>query len=313
MARKVRMKFRGRNNVTDPIELGRIKDYRAPVITEHVEITNFDCGDRMEAVVRAGRTLHREGSATVLWGSDRTPFRLAVEGSVLYQLDASLVFTALLSLGTNTACFAEVNTGVAFSDGLQTGFLDSSGAAFFADPGEDHHAVFPGCHLLGKYSGRLFGATAEGIVFSPASYVDRVDTEFYLIPLPGKPTMLQPTTDGIWVSYAGVTAFMRGGEPDDFQWEVYSDFGALPGTATRFYPARTENKARKGTVYWATPQGICSGSASGEFTNLSAGENSLPTAEKGIGFVREQNGGVVYIVSLQEPGEAPNLYISPVP
>jgi hypothetical protein len=111
-----------------------------------------------------------------------------------------------------------------------------------------------------------------------------------------------------------MTWFLGGSSPEDFTSEVVMDYGAIPGTgakvaASLISPPETDEQQRTGeAVAWTSRHGVCIGFHGGTVVNITESRYSFPSAQRGVGMVRQDRGFVQYLSVLQGTGSANNSF-----
>lgn len=303
----ITLKFGGVNNRLDPAVLGRIKDLRSPVLTELVEASDVDLGDRMEVAVREGYLRKVSGALHSGWSTPDGTRAYCVEAGVLKQFLGTSV-ASLLTLSTNDPCvFEEVNSVVVFTNGTDIGLIDAVGASLFAAPTGQFKRAMPAGQALAFYDGRLWVASQNVLTRSDPYDIEQADERLADIPLPGIITMLTPVDDGLWVGYGDVTAFLKGGD------EAYSEvapYDAIAGTVCRGKAEWFGLEGITGNVIaWRSSRGVCLGGSGGRFVNLSEEQVAMPSGDTGAAMLRHFQGRTHYVSAVRGTKTAYNPFV----
>lgn len=312
MSRRVRMKFRGMNNLVDPVELGRIRDYRAPLITEHVLIQNFLCTDQLGVMVRPGQTSVYAGAASAIWSTPDEDRAFIVHSGVLRELYPDDSTVALKAVGTKYAAFEEVNGIILFSDGETIWVIDGGTVSAAQTPTKAFKAKLPAGHILCRHNSRILVATEEGIEFSDSYHATRKDTRLCRIPFPGKVLAMTSVDDGVWASTINGTFYLKGKEPEEF---TFVRKHAAPAMTS----IRVDGKALKmkevvgPACIWVSDAGVFIGTSTGEVISLSEADIALkPSASAACG-VLDFEGGTYIIAALKDPLSDQNVFTRTAP
>lgn len=181
---------------------------------------------------------------------------------------------------------------------LQTQFLS-------APPAGDFIGYFKGWMLVAK-GNRLYPSE----VYAPELFDSRKS-----IPFLDRITMVAPMNDktgaGVWIGTDTQVIWLTGNSPETWEYKVAASSGVIPGTL-----AYSESKilgddsgASAQIVYFTTKQGICVGRANGGLIGLTQDRFSFPAQPIGAGVVRNHRGTVQYVVTLNGPETAANVFV----
>jgi hypothetical protein len=161
------------------------------------------------------------------------------------------------------------------------------------------YVMEPGEHMA-FYNGRLYTLLGNILTFSDVYDIETRDDRKCRIPIPGYGYMIAAVEGGVWLSYSGKTVFLKGDEPDEFEFVEVADYAAVPWTVARFDGKDAAPDAPVGdSLIWMSEKGICMGGPDGQFTNISDGQDvEIPSPmTAGAGLVRLRDGLLQYIVS----------------
>lgn len=307
---EVTLKFAGVNNVLPPDILGAFEDARVPLLRYQTRVQNIDIGNAQEASVRQGYVLAVAGVPHSGWAYEGSSTALFVEDSVLKQFDGTST-ADLLTLSTNdTAVFAQVNSVVAFTNGTDIGFIDSTGAHLFQEAPDQFKHKMPAGQALAFHNGCLWVAAGSVVYKSDAFNIEQYDERTAHVPFPAEVSMLQSVKDetggGLWVSYKGCTAFLAKG---DESFRDIAPYTAIAGTAV---PGKAEWLGDVGLtgniVMWRSDRGVCAGDAGGRFVNLSEGRVAMKPGTAGASMLRQAGGAVHFVSAVRSPSTEYNIY-----
>lgn len=301
MATPKRHIFRSLNNKLDPADIA---------MDEMAKAQNVDLDNGGGFARRGGRTsVLTVSDPHSLWSPDDESIALYGQASTLKRFWADATSTDLLTLSNNsTLSFVQVNNVIAFSNDTDIGVVQDGEAALMTTPTEQFKiAMAAGVHLA-LFNGRLYSLTSDGLYYSDPYTVDQMDERNCLIPLLGTPTMLAALDDGLWVGKGDKAIWLGGRNPEEFTYSEHID-SVVPGTAI---VNRTANrfglKADKKFALWTSSAGICIGANGGSHQVLTESYLAVKQAKAGTAFIREANGLVHYVTSLQDTSTALNQF-----
>lgn len=313
--------FLGVNNLRAPealveIDRGRAKSF----LTEAV---NVDVTETFALKRRTGFTLHTAGEWHSIWANRSATVGLGVCNGTLYSVTATAATSLGLSVGSQRLAYAEISQGdIHISNGVSH-WVYSGGAitelaqggtyentAQFLDQSEDDafYDSFPPAFELEWAFGRLWGADADTIWYSPAFFPRRckLDTDF--IPF-AEATLLKAVADGVYVGNTAEVWFFAGTDPKRMNPRKVSTTGAVRGTGLVVAGEKLAIDGLTGdVVLWESAQGKMLGTAGGRVTPLTEGILSYATSTDGASLLREAGGLTQHISTFAAPsGEASNM------
>ena len=154
----------------------------------------------------------------------------------------------------------------------------------------------PSGDVLGVYNGRLYVGVGNLLVYSEPYNYEACDMRQNYIQFPDRVTIIAPVKDGIFLGTERGTLFLSGDDPAKFESAVAVSVGSVIGTLTYADPQFVTKEGLKGpTPMWTTTRGVCAGSDSGVFTELTSGRFILPNSTGGAGMYRYQHGMPHYL------------------
>jgi hypothetical protein len=307
---KIKFKFGGVNNVMDSAEVGERVDRFAPY-TEMVSGSNIDISDRMAARRRKGYSRVSSTLAHSLWANAAEDQAYFVFGSTLYRLNLDYTETAIVALLSDAPmAFAEVNDAIVYSNDTDYGCIE--GGAVAPPPATAKVGRIPmrpgSC--VGFANGRVLTGASTGVIYYTDPYdVDYMEEDNCRVPVGAIPTVILPVNNGVWVSTTKRVAFLKGMDPEDWSWEDAKGYEATAimgaGIVTNMAALKRGGKEESVAV-WASTRGVCLGTASGELINLSEGKFSYAPGQRGAILLRESEGLVHLVVTMQTVGNKYN-------
>jgi hypothetical protein len=251
----------------------------------------------------SGMITRREGYAEVddqPWHSlfyDAGPC-LGVRGTDLCLIDDDLNYTVLRSGMTSRVSYAQVNQDVYYTSQAGFGIVRNGlhvdwemGPYVGPDTNRDFTGPFPADHIA-FHNGRIWLARDGFLAFSEAYDWSRFDLHKGTIPLDSRVRMLKPLRTGMFVSTETTTYYLGGSAPDDYNLKKSADYPAIEGTvALRLLDAMELGFKEPGDgAVWASPFGVCFGTAFGFVVNLTRDSIKQPeTAAFGAGMLDRYN------------------------
>lgn len=302
---RLKFKFGGVNNVLDSAELNRREDRFSPY-TEMVQGTDIDISDRMAVRRRPGREAVSLTVGHSLWSPEGHELAYFVSSSGLWSLSPAYTET-LIALLTSDApmAYVDVNNAFVYSNGVDIGVLVNAVASSRpATSKVGRIPLRPGV-CLAFYNSRVYSASPDGVLY----YTDPHDVDYMTedncrIPLGGIGTMVQAVDNGLWVSTHKKLTFLDGDDAMTFSWRDHGEYYAIPGASMRVSTKKLRglNLPGKWCAIWASVKGVCIGTANGELINLSEDRYSYAPGNRGAIMLRETEGLVHIVVSLQSAG-----------
>jgi hypothetical protein len=293
--------FRTLNNKVDPASIAADQ----MTVAENIDLDGVGGFSR-----RKGRTsVALMSSPHSLWSSEDDAVAFYGYDSTLKRFWSDETSTDLLSLSTDDKIsFVQVNNVIVFSNGTDIGYVKDGEAELMPTPTEQFKIAMAAGVFIAFYNGRLYALGHDGLYYSDPYTITQMDERNCIIPLLGAPTMLIALKDGLWVGKDDKVIWLSGGNPEEFTYTEYSD-SVVPGTAvvnssTKRLGLKIEGKF----AVWTSDSGICVGANGGAYQIITEDYLAVKKAESGTGFIREANGLVHYITSLQDTSATHNQY-----
>lgn len=309
MALSRTFKFGGLNNVQDPKDVGA--DFS-------IVATNVDINDDFSVRRRRGSTLRTAGASLhSLWATPDASQAFVADGSILKKINADLSLTTIAPLATaHRLRYADIAGTVAYLSDTEIGFVHGgvkttpvlpTGSDDLSAAKLQFKALTTSWHgqALAYYNGRLYVAHGPDLLYSDPYDITLYDTRDYILPLGrGDIQMVAPTTDGLWVAFDNVVAFLAGGGPDEFSYQEKIHAQACYGTDT-FTNAKDwgDKLSPAPAVVFMTDRGVAVGLPGGNLLMATDGVYA-PGVAPGFAFVRTQDGYTQYLASF--PSELEN-------
>jgi hypothetical protein len=307
---KQKYKFGGVANVIDPAEAGERRDRFAPY-TEMVEGSNVDLTDRMAVRRRPGRLVVNPLASHSLWATGDGEQAFFVNNLGLYRLNTDYSQTLLAVLSNNApVVFQEINgpNVIVYSNGTDKGCLVAGVAS--SPPATSKVGRIPTRSgvCLTFHNGHLLSGNNDGVIYYSDPYdIDWMEEDNCRIPMAGLPTMVRSIDTGVWASTADKLVYLGGESPADFTYKWHKNYGAIPGASmvVDTKKLRMELPGKKAVV-WASANGVCVGTATGELINLSETKYSYAPGQRGAIMLRETDGMAQIVVAMTAVGSKYN-------
>jgi len=269
----------GLNNTVDPARLSY--DLKSGV-TELSQAVNVDIDKSGRSSRRLGRTLKNVNAAA--HGFVHGEVCLFVSGTILYKMKPDYTVVALRSDLTENARmrYFPIADRIYYTNENEKGYIlkgqdnvwekgnytaPEGSVSVYSDP--------PKCHIVGWFAGRLLVATGNTIFASEPSFYGVFDLFNNHRLVPNTITMLQPTTQGLWVGTSTQLIFYRGTKWEEVRREPKADYGVLEGSDV-WCPGEKRGVGNRSLLI-TTPQGICACEEDGSFNNLTYNKLTFPS------------------------------------
>ncbi|MCK5611048.1 hypothetical protein KAR91_54750 [Candidatus Pacearchaeota archaeon] len=258
-------RFRGINNVDDPVRLFDIDQREAAGSTSLAAATDVYIDETNMIVQREGYDRKATGDIHSMWSNGS--MCLFMEGTDLKSLDSDLTTKSVVRSGLTAnrrTVFVDINRVIVFTNGevIETIVGGVSNGPFPAVSKINKAVMDPG-HLLEAYRGRLLVADGAIIHYSDVTQIGQTERSKNYIPLLGIITMMKAVKNGVYISDGQSTYFANGLDFKTASLEKIADYPALAGTAQYI-----DKGIKKDSVIWMSPEGICMGGPSGAFENI---------------------------------------------
>lgn len=255
---------------------------------------------------RTGRVSRRNGFASVLAKAGHSIFScgnycLFVSGTDLCTLEPNYSWSSIgtVTLGAKVDYYKLGNT-VYYLNGYERGtVVDRVYAAWDAASyvGPTTTKTFsnpPAGTLLDLYNGRMFIAKEDVLWYSEPFAYAWFNLARNFVPMPGRLIMMRAVKDGLFVSTEDEQFFLGGKTPDEMTMMKVAEYPAIKGTVERVSFSKVGDGSMGGLgLVWASEKGICLGSPTGEFKNISQTKINFSPGKTGAGLVKKGK----YIVS----------------
>lgn len=283
----------GLNTVIDPLRLPYDPESGVMPLSVAVNVVVDETGQIKR---RKGYTRVQEGSWHSLFydGTDC----VGVKDGDLCVIAEDLSYTSIRSGFSSVVSYAQVNDAIYYTSPdlfgiVKDGIHRDWEAQDYIGPETDREfsGPFPANHIA-FYLGRIWLATDFFVVFSEPFGWSWFDLHGSILPMDSRIRMLQPVSDGIYISTDMKTYFLSGSTPDEFQLSVAASFPAIEhSAATRFVNADDigfDSPAQ--CALWASHKGACLGMPGGSVFNLTGDKVVYPKeGNRGAGLVFNDN------------------------
>jgi len=151
--------------------------------------------------------------------------------------------------------------------------------------------------ILEHFNGRVYVVQGKTVWYSEPFAYGAFDLVRNHLTLDTNVTMFRAVTGGVWVGTERNTYFFEGSTPKAFKKVWVSGHGAIEGTDKMVDASKIGAGEMRGRgVIWAATDGICLGSADGQFINLTGPRLSYPFARYGAGVCMDKR-----YIALLEP------------
>ena len=258
------------------------------------EAKNVDINDAFKPQRRDGFSLKLSGSYRSLWANNS--IILAVDSGNLIRIIPGDTYTKQIlraNVGDYNMDFVEVGYSeyVYYSNGVVIGYIKNFISNELPVATITYKKVMPPGHLIELFRGRLYVVVGNLVIYSDGAnynhYDIREDKSFFQFS--DRLTMFRSVLDGIWVSDGRIIMFLDGLSPLKMVRKTVADYGAVEGSAVKisgktvggvFYDNAVIFRAIRG-------KGICIGSNSGQFVNLTEDRIITEDAQIGTAIIRE--------------------------
>lgn len=290
-------RFAGMNNVEEGFRLPVTTDSHWHKLFDMAEIENLDIDNGYVLSTRPGCDSKLSGTNVHSLWSDEKLIALFVDGETLYRLNLDYTATLIGTVGSGRMSYAPWNDRVYMTNDSFIGYLRDYALSALADPGVTYKLPLPAGRFIAYYRGRLYVAKGKVLYISDA-LSDHYDIRTGFRVFANDITMLAAAEKGLYVS-DGVTWFIPGAAPEEFQKKQVSDSDAIPYTAVSIGGDKVGEGLQGLCVLWTATDGVCVGDGDGTVKNLSRHRYALPQSGSGGAVVRKIDETVHYITVLQ--------------
>jgi hypothetical protein len=173
----------------------------------------------------------------------------------------------------------------------------------------------PAGQIVRYFKGRMWVATGNMLVFSPALRYGLYDPRHTYFQFPSDITVVQPVQDGVYV-VSDQTYFLSGSDPMQMdQRVVYSD-GGVAGTGINVPPTMIKEDQFDNLpdylAFWYSTNGAVLGLPGGQVQTITEDKMDIPEFGRGATLLRNQDGLRQLVTSLSTRGSASGFGASDV-
>jgi hypothetical protein len=199
--------------------------------------------------------------------------------------------------------YTRVGPRIYYANGYETGMVLEGASFEWSKPvttrGPDtlkEYSDPPVGYLLEYFKGRMYVAQGNTVWFSEPFGTHLFDLARNFMLMDSELTMLHGVQSGLFVSTEYETFFVGGTNPRDYVLERVATYPAIRGTDVIVDASKIGDGNLQGVgVMWTSPEGICLGTADGQFFNLTERRLTYPSALKGAAVYT----GDRYVVTLE--------------
>jgi hypothetical protein len=238
---------------------------------------------------REGYELISSGDYHSIFHRDNVIYGVKDLNLIARRIDQSQETIIRPAVGINDFHFAAAGQRIFGTNNDIIGYIESFTWSAFPAVSQTYKRPMPPGHLIEHCLGRLFVARENIIIASdPAAYHfydERQDRN--LIMRPSRVTMMRGLDDGLWHSDSNQIMFESGKSFNEFERKVVAPYPAIEGTASFIREnVMVDRTLLPQAFFFSTPEGICVAGTGGQFFNLTDQGYKMPSAIKGVGFLR---------------------------
>lgn len=295
-------RFAGINNVEKSFRLPVVRDSQNHKQFDMAELENLDIDNSMVLSTRPGSDLKLSGTDMHSLWSDGNLTCLYVDSDVLYSLSTLYAATALGTVGSGRMSYAPWNDRVYMTNGSYIGYYHNNTLNLLTDPGVQFKLPLPAGRFICYFLGRLYVAKGRVLYISDAM-CDHYDIRTGFRVFENDITLLAPVDKGIYLA-DGLTYFLSekrafADDPAELRKLKVLDCDAIPYTAREINGKDVADGTSENYAMWASTDGIIIGDSDGKIKNLTHARYSMPACGMGGAVVRNIDGTVHYITTLQ--------------
>jgi hypothetical protein len=289
-------RFSGMNNVEESFRIPATTDKSWHKLFDMDALENLDIDNSYVLSTRPGSDLELAGTDIhSLWSDGETC--LFVDSPTLYKMNLQYTAMSIGTVGMGRMSYATWNDRIYMTNDSYIGYLHDNALTVLADPGITYKLPLPAGRFIAYYRARLYVAKGKVLYISDA-LCDHYDIRTGFRVFANDITMLIAVEKGLYVS-DGVTWFVFGAEPDEFQKKQILDSDAIPYTAVSINGKIMGDGIPGECVLWTSTDGICLGDSDGTVKNLTRSRYAMSEHAVGGAVVRNLNETVHYITVLQ--------------
>lgn len=163
----------------------------------------------------------------------------------------------------------------------------------------------PAGQIVREFNGRIYIARRDTVVFTEALRygVARLSQGIYMFP--SDVTLLEPSSDGVYVGMNGQIVFLAGADPYNVTQLHVSPHSPIPRSSVRVPGERFAANARHVPLWWGQDGAMVAGMPGGQILPLTRDRLALPKHQFGAMMLRERE-GMSQVVSVLRRGEESN-------
>ena len=254
-------KFKGINNVKDPIKLSS---------NELKIATNIDITD--------DRIIKRRDGCILLYGGDIHSIKgiggllLFVEGNKLKYLKEDNTSTILATVTANIHMVYETDgvSKIFYTNGIEIGYIDtiSLSSGLFTNPNIKYRRPIKAGHMMSFEVGRLLVARGNQVEVSIGLTPTLMDERNGILQFDSYITLLAGVHDGFYIADNN-TYFVTVNEKNEWDRKPVANYGAIPFTNVKIDTNAVGDTdiAGKVGIMWDSIKGKCIGTNGGVFKN----------------------------------------------
>lgn len=317
---------KGMVNVVDPVEVSDAEldprkkiVYKALVDCRNIDLDNMGKGKR-----RLGETSAVAGNFRCGWNTPDGKEAYAMRTTELGRFTGT-AFTVIQSglSATQDMVFepgitmyrggsSSINV-ICFTNGEVYGMISEGRVVSCVASDEDFKLAMTPGQCLCEGGGRMYVGTGPNITASEPYDMETRDERFDTIPFDKTITMIRRAGESIYVSTTERVYWHPGLDltKKDLEQKQPHYSPAIPGCSLRVHSEKLGLKGVTGYVaVWASEDGVCVGTDTGQIINVSADRISYAPGKKAAILLREQNGMTHFIITMKSPGTAKNKFTS---
>lgn len=269
------------------------------------EALNVDIDNTYGLSTRDGHgTLQCSGSDThSLWSNGDGWPCFYVDGSGLYRLMEDFSKLSLLSGLSLSSRMSYAPWGnlkkIYMTNGSYIGYYQNEQMNALVNPSLQFKQVLPPGQKIAYHSGRLYVAASNSLYIADAM-CDHYDTRYGIRLFANRIDMLIAVNDGLYIADGKITWFLEGLNPQEtmHRYKVL-DSGVIPYSEVIINGQDLKDNDGVNYAMWLAPTGVCLGGPGGKVKNLTGDSYQPPAATMGSPVIRDKNGTVHYVISIQ--------------
>jgi hypothetical protein len=174
-----------------------------------------------------------------------------------------------------------------------------------------HLAPPPAGDFVGRVGARLLVANGDTLYpsepYAPELFdlrkAKRFDSRITMV------ESIDTRIEGMWLGTDAAVVWLRGESPEKWEYDIAADYGVIPGSLAYIDGDAIGNGALKGSpvAFFATARGLCYGTSSGTFENMTWDRFAYPIQDKGAAVVRRHRGMIQGLVTMRGTEQAANV------